>query len=389
MSTFQTICKLCSYPISSAPYFPVGTHLGAEVFTCEGCGVVQTSYSRPRAHSGRIVSISCDADWGNIRHGKSLRSLASVAFIKSVLGTSTTDVKTVLDIGANRGSFAKIVHELFPNSEYIFAIEPDSKILDWSNSEPLTHIECARFENVELKESSFDFAYSSHTLEHADCPLAMLAQTNRALRDGGLHFLEVPNLFNICDQSNVEEFFIDKHTFHFSRESLELLVAHAGFEIVSQNPESDLYNITYLLRKVSAPKTLPLPQRMVHEYAAHVRSRLSVYSRTLSINRLNLRVKARKIEELSLHSNVALWGGGRVFDALVRYGNLDVSKVCFMIDSFITPYVNSQHTLKYFLPENNPRTADSVVVLARSSSKEIADSARKIGLSGVLFLSDL
>ena len=53
-------------------YKPVNSKRGMSVGVCKDSGLIQ-SFQTKEKPSKRIQSISCDADWGNIRHGKGLR----------------------------------------------------------------------------------------------------------------------------------------------------------------------------------------------------------------------------------------------------------------------------------------------------------------------------
>jgi hypothetical protein len=209
----------------------------------------------------------------------------------------------------------------------------------------------------------------------------MLERTYACLKPGGLHFLEVPNIENVRDSEIVEEFFIDKHSFHFSRDLLVQFVKANGFEVVAGEDAQDKYNITLLLRKSQRPSspitnTLESPWR-VQEQSQAIRD----YVQCLATNRSLLKKVAMQIEEIATVSKVALWGGGRIFDALVRFGDLDTRKLLYTVDTFIGRHLTEFHGLQIVLPEHlreNP--PDSVVLLARSSSDWILSTLANLNI---------
>ena len=66
------------------------------------------------------------------------------------------------------------------------------------------------------------------------------------MHEDGKIFIDIPNIKFIENKSVVEEFFIDKHTFHFSKLSFKNLINYFNFEIVLEL--EDGFNLIYVIK---------------------------------------------------------------------------------------------------------------------------------------------
>ena len=60
-------------------------------------------------------------------------------------------------------------------------------------------------------------------------------------------FLEVPNIEVISHPNNTEEFFIDKHNFHFTNETIDAYLSKCGFEVIHRR--ADELNVSVFAKK--------------------------------------------------------------------------------------------------------------------------------------------
>lgn len=381
MVTNQEKCDFCESSDFLDSYSVPDSLLGMIVQVCSRCGLVQSLQTKPKPIE-RLVSTSSGATWGNIRHGKGLRLNAAIQILKRV--KEWEHVNVILDVGSNRGDFIKWLLSEKKNAS-VMAVEPDIKIVDsYKDLENVKFIG-DRFENVNIQESVFDFVYLSHTLEHADSASQMLKKIYTLLKSGGLLFLEVPNLAVIEDDDIFEEFFIDKHRFHFSKDVLKWYLRRIGYTVVFESL-GDRYNISLLLRK----SDLQTDVNQITEDPKVVSERLAVYRQRLLRNRLKLKSVSMKLAQLMSRQKVALWGAGRQFDALVRFGELDTSLVKFLVDEHLWKYLPQIHGVPVHRPEELKRYDPQVVVIfARGSADEIAERVRRFSIKNVIKLRDL
>lgn len=350
----------------------------AEVSVCHDCGLVQTVYglNQDGRHEG---SISSGAGWGNIRHGKQLRLDANMHLLEKYV---PTEPGCVLDIGANRGDFINWVNKYRPRV-HVDAIEPDISLHHLYESNPTVNIIGNRIEEVDLKPREYDFAFCLHSLEHAASALGMLSQARNSLRPGGHLFLELPDLEQINDDFIVEDFFIDKHSFHLDDFTMRRCFSYLGLKVVDQLIP-DGRNLNYILEVVA-------PSDMVSDHAVAQTNILSIkrFANNLENNRSKLSAIAHQISTLAQRQKVGIWGGGRIFDALVRFGGLKV-KDLLIIDDYLAGKIESVHgvtiskstTLRIEKPQ-------VLFVLAKGSSKQIEKSARSYGIRNIITFDDM
>ncbi|MFQ5640126.1 MAG: class I SAM-dependent methyltransferase [bacterium] len=410
MMTTEDRCDLCGSAGLRFAYEPPTSARGLSVYVCLECGLVQ-SLPRIDRVTSRKLALSCGADWGNIRYGKGFRTEPAIRFLAKRLDLRT--VRHCLDIGANRGSFVLHLREIATQAK-ILAIEPDENIVeDYTNVDGIKLV-IDRIEHVSLPEARFDLVYCSHTLEHLRSPRQVLGQIRRALLPEGVLFLEVPNLDLIRSEDIVEEWFIDKHLYHFSQETLINYLNTTGFRVVENATNHDIENITLaavkhastrslaekyiLLAKASPPSefysnSVPITlgetpsgsdfelfsqasrkqesaknSELAHKHLEQIKQ----YRATAHKNRLALRSAARHIETLATTQRVVVWGAGRIFDSLVQHGGLDVTLLTGVIDKYLPDSITSVQGCQSFRPtallELDP---DLVVIASRCYFDEI------------------
>ncbi len=378
-------CDFCKNSLTSI-YKVQDTSRGADVCICNVCGLVQTVFTKQKPKE-RMVSTSSGAGWGNIRHGKGLRLDKNKALLQKLVPWQ--ECKTILDIGANRGDFIHWVSEIDPDS-HITAIEPDSKVVHTYKDLDNVRLLIDRFENVCFTEESFDFIYCFHTLEHADSALEMLNYLYKLLRTGGYAFIEVPNIEVITENDVVEEFFIDKHKFHFNRSILLDYLREMRCEILFGDEETDKSNITFLIQK---KEKRHIPEKVSFANDARVKANttaITEYKTLLEKNREKLKEAAEKLEAFMKRQKVVLWGAGRIFDALVRYGGLSTEHIYSLVDSYLAPLLPAVHGVPIKSPQSlRLLEPDVVIILAKTSTSDIEAQARKFGIRHVIKFSDL
>ncbi len=85
----------------------------------------------------------------------------------------------LLDVGSNRGSFARAFLEAAPNAN-LTALEPDERFADSSAGLPRTEMVYARIEHTSFADGQFDIIHSCHTIEHLGEAFAALKDHARS-----------------------------------------------------------------------------------------------------------------------------------------------------------------------------------------------------------------
>ncbi len=349
------------------------------VFECPECKLCQ-SISLAPFHEEFARTLSCDADWGNVRHGKGARFEGVMAWLEKI---DFSQIDRVLDVGANRGHFVLWLEGCTSGTE-IVAVEPDASVMAAYAGRPRIQSINERYENTDT--GLHDFIYSVHSLEHAPSAREMLRHNLEQLTPRGRMLLEVPNIAAISDRDNVEEFFIDKHTFHFSRAVLCNMVRSLGFEVLAGEEETDPFNITLLLAP-AGKQGQGSPARPATSQTA----RIAAYQSTLEQNRKALKkLVNEKLAPLSERQKVGYWGAGRIFNALVRYGGLLPEHVHTLVDRHLWQIIDHNDGIPISRPESLKQSEPQVlIILGRSSARNMRKQAEAMGIRHVILFQDL
>lgn len=366
MSDVSPRCELCGGSDLPVIYEPFGGRRHLKVHLCTGCGLVQ---SLPRIDhvEKRVRAVSSGGDWGNVRYGKGFRVENSIEMLKRV--TALDELRAVLDIGANRGAFCLRLRSEAPHA-HITALEPDASVVDALRDQPGIGLSVARIENVNYSASSFDLIYSCHTFEHLADPIAQLRRVAAWLSPTGLAYLEVPNIESIADPNFIEEWFLDKHLYHFSPQTFLAALAAAGLRPVENGLDITADNIAAVVRRGAF--TLPASY---HRDAGHWRALVEDYERTFAANRAKAVRAVESIRDLA-PQRVIFWGAGRIFHSLAQHGGLKSDDIVGLVDRELWKYVGDVLGFPIVKPEDAASLRPDIVVIAsRAFFDEIKASA--------------
>jgi hypothetical protein len=170
----------------------------------------------------------------------------------------------------------------------------------------------------------------------------------------------------------VEEWFIDKHLYHFSARTLMRMVVAAGFDIVTPPDLRDRENLLIVARKTGATRfAIDGDPREV----AEAQRLLAAYKIKRARNMAALSNAAAEIAEMSPR-RVAIWGAGRLFDSLMVHGGLEAGAVAHLVDSHLTQHVSTRHGIALEAPEVLADAQPGVIVImSRGFAEEIAAQA--------------
>ena len=376
-------CELCGIEALVSVYTPERSARNISIHICENCGLVQ---SLPRADRDvrRAAAVSGGADWGNVRYGKGFRT--KIALDAVLRHNNPEDAFALLDVGSNRGSFARALLSAAPHVD-IVAVEPDERIAQSCTDLDRTELHVSRIEDVALETNRFDVIHSCHTIEHVAHPAHVLHDHWRTLKNGGQLVLDAPNIDLIGVDDIVEEWFIDKHLYHFSGRTLSRMIQASGFSIVEPPDCTDLANLFFVARK-SMPEHAPFssdPQEVDKAYRL-----ITDYVTNRACNLAALGAVAAELAVLA-PKGIAMWGAGRIFDSLVVHGRFDAKILKLLIDTHLKTHVGERYGCALAGPdalaEANPGV---IVVMSRSFANEIEIEARKaVPTAEIIHYADL
>ena len=379
-------CDFCRRETLTAAYKPEGGARGLTVYLCGHCGLVQSAPRIARTKERHAAAVSGGADWGNVRYGKGFRT--DVAMDAITRQADMTAPLQLLDVGSNRGSFARAFLGAAANAR-ITAVEPDERFAASCADLPRTDLIQARIEDTALPPGHFDIVHSCHTIEHLAEPFAALKDHARVLKAGGILVIDAPNIALIGGRDITEEWFIDKHLFHFSANTLGRMIEAAGFEILREPDPADDVNLLFVARKTGA---LPFPATSMTfgdpMEAGIASALLQRYQATRLINLAALHTAAAAIDDLAPR-RVALWGAGRLFDLLVREGGFDPKTLALLIDVHLRKHMDERHGVRLAAPEALA-DIDAVIVMSRMFAGEIAREVKlRVPNAEIILYADL
>ena len=359
-------CELCQRAALEPIYKPEKSTRGLTVYLCGVCGLLQSLPRIDRTPSRAPAAVSSGADWGNVRYGKGFRTQIALEALRR--HADLTSEFAILDVGSNRGSFARALLEAAPAAR-LTALEPDERVASSCAGLPRTETILARIENAALETGRFDAIHSCHTIEHLIHPAHTLADHHRTLKDGGILVLDAPNTALLGVDDVVEEWFIDKHLYHFSQRTLSRMIEAAGFTILEHPDPKDRSNLFFVARKNG---TTPAAGVFDLDEVETARALIATYGATRARNLAALTHVATELLRLAPR-RVAMWGAGRLFDSLVVHGRFDATSLTALVDKHLKPHVGERHGCALTGPEDLAQADPGVVVvMSRDFAREIA-----------------
>lgn len=131
----------------------------------------------------------------------------------------------VLDYGCAKGLSLKRIRELRPDIEPALFDVSEAYVPFWRRF--LKDRQWAVYRLRDEWAGAFDVVTSFFALEHVADPHAMLADVRRILKPGGLFYCVVPNVL-----TNNADYVVVDHVNHFTRNSLAVLLAGSGFQLL-------------------------------------------------------------------------------------------------------------------------------------------------------------
>ena len=130
----------------------------------------------------------------------------------------------ILEVGCGFPVTLQSLHDNFGCQ--VYAIEPSAEaqeVIKKSGDIKLLAPIAEELENISKSDEKFDAIIFSHVLENTTNPFAIMGYAADALKDGGLVYIQTPNLL-VCDQMN------PYHPYIFCNNSLRMMVEKAGLK---------------------------------------------------------------------------------------------------------------------------------------------------------------
>lgn len=282
-----TVCPLCGsvhsetvYRAAGVPFANVDRALDDfTVALCLDCGFAYQASAYAPAYDDACRDVYADYVVNRQfpfpeRSDKHLTALADV--LPHIPVAAPCDV---LEIGSNRGDFLYLLKEARPQVNAL-GIEP-TRFAD-----PLMVPTLTTPFRAGLFSNAFQLIVAKHVIEHIKHPAAFLRELRDGLAEGGLLYLEVPDLDRSLD--NGIEDFIPDHVSYFDRDTL--VAALDGFDVVLCEVRNFLHVLARRRSGATTPAAAVPPARRRAGFAAF---------------------RARK-DELTARLRAHALGGGRI-----------------------------------------------------------------------------
>lgn len=372
-------CDFCDSSIEHI-YNPINSLRGMKLFVCNNCGLLESKPS-VEYESRPPGNMSSDADRSSYRYTKTLVANTYADLMLKYI--KPMKINQILDVGSNRGAFFQWASSNL-NFNKIKCVETDGSIVDDYKNNLKVDLTIDRIENLDLDKNQYDFCFCVHTLEHALSAKGMLKQIFESLKFGGRFFLAVPNL--IWHKDVIEEFFIDPHTYHFNFYVLKGILEKTGFKIIKHgDPEGS--DAIFILEKINETFILDETDKDF-DINTNIKESIEEYQNLITFNRNLVKETVQFINE---HCNNGkkyfIWGAGRIFDALIKFGGLESHENLYLIDKFLSDMFTHSNNMKVNKPSEIKDLIDEesiVYIASRDYKDEILLEASDLGFKQAL-----
>jgi len=160
-----------------------------------------------------------------------IQDFLAARLIGKIVSSHSLNPNAVLDYSTGNGRYAATASRMFPSAR-VDAVD--------FQPEPPPLIKCGRqainYYNADSfgqNTQEYDLIILRHVLEHAHYPVRLLHDLGQHLTSEGILYLEVPNLESGCAavfKKYWTPYYVPRHIFHFTRESLNRVVDLAGLK---------------------------------------------------------------------------------------------------------------------------------------------------------------
>lgn len=236
-------CNLCG----SEKYVLIDSHrndtyckpeIEVRTVICKNCALV---YMNPQLDESELHNLYSTTYASTRSDLPSERKLLS----KERLGDLDSP-RTVLDIGCGAGSLLNAFSKRGWNT---CGIEPTPHWAKFVRQRYGLKVTAGFLETANLPDCYFDLVTLNHTLEHLANPTQALLTIRNSLKDEGMIYIDVPNVFKPIGP----KFFEAPHLYYFSLNTLSLLLEKTGFELrawASEHRKLRRLDIWVLAKKV-------------------------------------------------------------------------------------------------------------------------------------------
>lgn len=242
------------------------------------------------------------------------------------LFTKKVEIKNnmkILDYGSAKGLFLKKLIEKISIEPYLFDITTKYKEF-WLKT--FNQENCSFYNLKDEWKNSLDIVTSFYVFEHVKEPLTELKNIYQVLKEDGIVYIQVPNVYN-----HIADFICIDHLHHYSKISLTHLLNQSGFEVINIDDTSYEGALIIVGQKKTNIKTYNFLNEDYTFYETKA-VEMSKYWQTLS-NKINTFYKQNSTKR------AALYGAGFYSTYILSHLPKD-NNIAYAIDQ--NPHLHSQ-----------------------------------------------
>lgn len=276
-----------------------------------------------------------------------------------------------LEIGCGDGHLLFYLKQQYGHT--VSGIDLSRTYVDYAVTELGLDVRQCQFEKLDAEDGSYDLVVSKHAFEHMSDPFQSLLKVGRVLSDEGVFMLEVPSIhypsFSIRDMFSA-------HNYMFSPETIRMLIARAGFEIIDSVEGGGL---TYLLKK-GEPEQISYDSSVALARSSLEKS-LERYNRTFSVASERINQFVERCREKGYQA--AVFGSGEHTLGLFELFDFDGCDIRFILDSNRQLSGTERYGYRVIHPdqlEHHP--VDAILISSDAYQTEMVEQLAAIGYRG-------
>lgn len=230
--------------------------LSNEVFTIVNCPVCGLKFVNPRPEEEKLGAYYKSDDY--ISHSNSRKGLMNKVYhlVRKINHKNKFkwikkyfEKGSLLDIGCATGEFLNYMKQ---RNWTVSGIEPNKEARNFAKKNYGINVYDEE-KLVTLDEGAFDVVTMWHVLEHVWNPDLRIKQVYKVLKNNGIVVIAIPN-YESYDAGLYKEYWggwdVPRHLFHFSQNSLGLLLSNNNFLLQEIKPmKFDSYYVSMLSEK--------------------------------------------------------------------------------------------------------------------------------------------
>jgi 2-polyprenyl-3-methyl-5-hydroxy-6-metoxy-1,4-benzoquinol methylase len=272
------------------------------------------------------------------------------------------DSASILDIGANDGTFLKYVSTDIKR----IAVEPAKNLqeelaanCDIAYPEMWT---TSFAERLKKSEGSFDVITALGMFYDLDDPLDFVGGVSKALKDDGVFIAQLMCMTNMLDTNDLGNI-CHEHIEFYTLKSLEHLFEKSGL-VIQEVTTNNVNGQSYRIKAVKSSESVRCVSESIRQMIDTETCDLDTFNKSIQFSRMKIREFV--LEQNKLGKTTAAFGASTKGNSILQYFGLTFRDIPFAVDR--SPWKTNLYTIGSWIPikhENDPErfNADYYLVL--------------------------